>query len=81
VSTEYPAIPQPVKTLDSLYSTVLALKEAIEIAMDQRGDGQVRFIRKDELDEVIEQVISQFKYIAADPALTNTAVDIIKRLP
>lgn len=35
-----PAIPEPVATTHSLYNTVMALKEAVEVLQNQRGPGE-----------------------------------------
>jgi hypothetical protein len=34
------AVPEPYTTLESLYATVLALKEAVEVLQNQRGNSE-----------------------------------------
>lgn len=38
MTTKYPAIPDPVTSVDSLRDTTIAIKEAVEILARQRGD-------------------------------------------
>lgn len=51
--THYQAIPNPEKNIESLYRTVLALKEVVETITRQRGYVDDSFINMVELSQVV----------------------------